>query len=297
MKTTVQPVLVCLGLGLLVSSALAVNRTVKPEDYAVISQRNPFGLVDPPPVIVPKEPEKKVEVEPPPNVELTGIFHNALKDKTYALFLVQEKGKAEKRSFMWSINEGDDGIKVVAIDQEEARVKLNVRGQESTITFAAPKQSPVAAGVPPVPNAPAPNRPTIQPNAQTGIQQFGTEARTGLRGGRSTVSAVGGALPVQTPGAAPGNSLQAIPMRSLRAAPQAPTQADAPQLSVREQEALIEINRAALQVTGQSQFFPPPPPTSLTTPQDLKMILVEPGQGGAPPVPTPNQFPPSLPQR
>lgn len=290
MTTTWKTGPACFVAVLLALPAPAVNRTVKPEDYSIISQRNPFGLVDPPPPPPVKEPEKPpVEVEPPPNVELTGIFHHALKAKTYALFLIQERNKPDKRSYMWSVDEGDDGIKVLSIDQDEAKVKLSVRGQETTITFSAPKQAPGLPGVPGVP--PAVGMPAVPTAAAGGIQQFGGDAQTGqFRGGRSTRTAVGGAIPIPQQGAAGANpTLRPIPGRQLRTAPLGANSSriinNQPSLTVREQEALIELQREADILTGQGQFTPPLPPTSLTRPEILQEIVVDPLQSQVPALP------------
>lgn len=286
--------------GLLVglSPMSAVNRTVKPADYAAIEKRNPFGLVDPPkpePISIPPEP---VEEEPPPNVELTGMFHDSLKRKTYALFLVQVQGEQKKRSYMLSEGENQDGLKVEKINRNDSNVKINLKGMSSTITYNKPKAVAVAKGSPlPRPNVrsaggrttsrglPNPTLPSnaaqqLQPPQQPGVRQYQTSGRQGtFSGSGRSMNAVAGGMPPSmdqtSQAAAPsGGALRPIPTRQLRAQPQ---------LSVQEQEVLIEAQRAANDLRRQQNPtglppMPPLPPTSITTPETLQRITVPPVQ-------------------
>ena len=269
----------------------AVTPGAKTTEYAVIADRNPFGLVDPPPPVKPEDPSKKAaELEPPPNVELTGFFRDSRRGKTFALFLVEgkEKGAATKKSFMWAANEGDDGLKVLTIDEKEEKVKLSVRGVESTITFSKPKA--VAPGLPGagMPGRGAPGQPAVPAMGNLGRDAGGVRtAENAPQGGSfgrsgSNKLAVGGGRPVQLPTAQMNQAggLQSIPPRTLRVpgnANQPSANQAQPELTPREQEVLIEVNRAVLQQKNEEHLFPPLPPTSLTTETDRARIIVQPG--------------------
>jgi len=263
-------------------AAPGVTPPARMTEYSVIIDRNPFGLVDPPPPTPAVEPPvKKVEADPPPNVDLTGFFRNARRGKTVALFLVENKegGTAKKQSYMWAEGEGDNGMKVLAINEAEETVRLSVRGVESTITFSKPKPAAAPAGlqIPGRPNTrtpviPTAGNPTFNPAPNTAPQQFESSGRT--RFGRTTTSssAVGGAVPTQVPGDS-ANLLQGIPPRNMRAVGNSgQTRMEA--LTPREQAVLIEVNREVLKQSGQLNIMPPLPPTSLTTPEDRARITV-----------------------
>lgn len=280
--------IVAAGLGALVFTlaAPAVTPPEKTAQYAVISTRNPFGLVDPPPPVVKVEEAPKKESEPPPNIELTGLFHNSRKGKTVAMFLVEKKKGDKKESFMWSVGEGGEGMKVLAINEGEKTVRLAVRNVESTITFSEKKAAaPVAvpAGGPRVPGQPVRN-PRTAAVGEPDVQQIETTRRAGLGRSASTMSAVGGALPARG-AATQANSLTPVSPRTLRV-PGNTTQIGGQQetqlLTPREQEVLIEVNREVLRQTGQINIMPPLPPTSLTTPEDRAIIIAPPSSGGYP---------------
>ena len=122
-----------------------------------------------------------------------------------------------------------------------------------------------------------------------GPQQFETSHSKTLGRSASSVSAVGGALPSQS-ATRQADALRSVPARTLRVpgnTTQIGTQPQGGQaqmevLSPREQEVLIEVNRAVIQQSGQSHLMPPMPPTSLTTPEDRARLIVPPGQGGYP---------------
>lgn len=294
---------VCLvGLGVLASclAACAVTPDIKVAEYSIIADRNPFGLVDPPPkpAPAPPDPNKDQEKEtPPPGVELTGFFRNGRNGKTVALFLVDDKEgtKTTKESFMWAVGEGDKGVKVIAINQAEETVKLEIRGKESTVTFTKPKAAAAAAPALAIPGRPNMRVPTIpavrnprEREAERGPHRF-DNSRTGHFGRSSTTSsAVGGAYQPQPVGT-PGNMLQSIPARDIRVGGSAsaePAQPQVSNLTPDQQAILIEVNRAVSQQNQQNgqggAIMPPLPPTKYTPPEDLSRILVPPTQQGPP---------------
>ena len=78
----------CIGIGLsaLTLPLVAVTPGAKVADYTVIGDRNPFGLVDPPPPVIPADPSaKKPDADPPPIVELTGFFRDSRLGKTFPI--------------------------------------------------------------------------------------------------------------------------------------------------------------------------------------------------------------------
>lgn len=282
-----RPVLV-LTVGLLFSSGplwAVSNSGVKAADYKVIIDRNPFGLVDPPPIKPVEPPKIIVETVPPPEVELTGMFRDSRKSRTYALFLVQEKGKPEKKSYMLAEGERQEGLQVISIDDKEAKVKIAVQGVESTITFSEKKTPAMPAGRMPTPGAPTTTVNNLQqvpvPQVQPGgVQQFNTSRQGGQfsRSAGGVTAVAGGMQPSAQPGA--DNNLQAIPTRPVRGQ----------SMTRQEQEVIIELNREILkqqrqQNPNQAPVMPPLPPTSLTLPEDYQRIVVPPSPGGGPPVP------------
>jgi hypothetical protein len=288
MNFTSKAAIVGSGL-MLAGAALAVTPTTqKAADYAVITTRNPFGLVPPPPKIVPVVEAPKKEAEPPPNVELTGIFNSTRRGKMVAFFMVERAKGEKKQSYSWGVGEGDDGMKVLAINSAERTVRLSVNNVESTITFS---EKPVAPAVPVAPNnaaAGGPGRNRVIANngmptaTQAAPQQYESTRRGGMGRPSSSMSAIGGGLPSQQGQA---NALQSVPSRQLRipgnTSQLSLDQPNVQPLSPVEQEILIEVNREVLKANGQTQNFPPLPPTSMTTAEDLSIIL-------APP-PVPNQ--------
>lgn len=268
------------GLTVAVLPVDGVNRSVKPSDYSAIEKRNPFGLVDrpKPQVIVPKvEP---VEVEPPPNVELTGMFHDSLKNKTYALFLVQPKGETKKRSYMLSVGENQDGLKVEEIDRKSSNVKINLKGLQSTITYSEKK-------VATAPKTPLPQRPGSRakprqisrrpPSSRQGLQTLSQPGarQSSISGKQGTFSGSGRSANVVAGGMSPsggqgGAGLRSIPTRQMRT--QQP-------MSRQEQEVLIEAQREVNKIQQQQSpgavsIMPPLPPTRYTTPEDRQRIVV-----------------------
>ncbi|GEM_PF-2262074 len=267
------------GLVLVALPLSAVNRVVKPADYAAIEKRNPFGLVDPPKPQVIVASVDPVAKEPPPNVELTGMYHDSIKNKTYALFSVEVKGEPKKRAYMLSEGENQDGLRVEEIDRKTSNVKINLKGEPSTITFSKPKTAAMPnPRVPPGVNAAAARRPQYRqqpdqgPNDQPNIQQFSSSGRKGNFTGtsRSSTAVAGGMSPVQPE--ASTSSLRAIPTRQMRT--------EQP-MTRQEQEIIIEAQRARNQLIqsknpGGGPPMPPLPPTSLTTPEDYRRIVVPP---------------------
>jgi hypothetical protein len=276
------------GTGLMVAgAALAVPPSQKATEYSVITTRNPFGLVEPPPPPVQVVEPPKKEVAPPPNVELTGLFHSTRRNKLVAFFLVEKAKGEKKQSYSWGVGEGDDGMKVLAINSAERTVRLAVNNVETTITF---NEKPVAPALPvPPTGAGAPGRARVAPGVNNVIptasatpQQYESTRRGGMGRPTSTMSAIGGGLPSQQ---AQSSALQSVPTRQLRIpgnTTQLGGQPNVQQLTPVEQEILIEVNREVLKANGQTQFFPPLPPTSMTTPDDLSIILAPPSPGQNP---------------
>ena len=296
MTATEKTVFLGLGALMVTLAASAVNPPSKAEEFSGIAKRNPFALVDPPPPVAAKVDEKpKTEADPPPNVELTGFFRNSRKGKTVALFLVEKKKGERRDSYMWAVGEGDAGMKVLAINEAEKTVKLSVRDVESTITFSKPKPGAAVpgAGMQPGGARRAPGAPGVPVAGAAGMnqgaQQFETSHSKTLGRSASSVSAVGGALPSQS-ATRQADALRSVPPRTLRVPGNTTQMGNQPQggqaqmeiLSPREQEVLIEVNRAVLQQSGQIGLQPPLPPTSLTTPEDRVRLIVPPGQGGYP---------------
>lgn len=275
MKSSGKKVVAGLGTLMVAVAISAVTPAQKAAEYAVIKTRNPFGLVDPPPPVVVKPDEgPKKEAEPPPNVELTGLFHNSRKGKTVAMFLVEKKKGDKKESFMWAVGEGGEGMKVLGINEADKTVKLSVRNVESTITFSEKKAAPAAApaGGPTLPQgARTAGQPSRNPRAAGAAepameaQQFESTRRGGLGRSTSSMSAVGGAMPARSANPQ-ANGLNAVAPRTLRVPA---TQQET--MTRPEQEFIIETTRIVNEELGVRT--PPLPPTSLTPPDVLRRIV------------------------
>ncbi|HVV70586.1 MAG TPA: hypothetical protein VHI52_03665 [Verrucomicrobiae bacterium] len=131
---------VCLG-------ALCMGGSVSAAGpYAMIYERNAFGLRPPQPVtVIPAE-------GPAPKVHLTGIT-TILQDKR-ALFKVEYPAKprerAKEESFILTEGQKAGPIEVLEIDVKKARVKVKNSGTVTTLMFektgpapAAPQRTPL----------------------------------------------------------------------------------------------------------------------------------------------------------
>jgi hypothetical protein len=119
--------------------------------YAIIWQRNSFGLKAPPVLVVVK-PEAPVPVV---KITLTGFV--TLSDQRRATFMRQVDGGVP---LLFSLAEGEknDAVELVRIDERKDAVVIRQAGEETTLTFssilppAAPVTSPPAVPAPALAN-------------------------------------------------------------------------------------------------------------------------------------------------
>jgi hypothetical protein len=288
----------------LCSAALNSFAEPRPNPYAGIVDRNPFGLKPPPP-----PPVETVEepAAPPPNVKLTGISNLFEKRALLEITELQAPvrpgqppppGGTVNRPIM-AEGEAMFGVEVVAIDLDRNIVRIRNGGTESDLTFEVPKTSAPGAPAPPpvgrtasvAPPAPA-MQPTIVSSSESrgGVTMLG--GSSGFAGNTSAASTYGASSSgVSSYGATPmtagmDNGLRNIPSRQMRTSTVPAPQTVDPDV----QQVLMEANRMNYDKFNQSQRggsgrrpiqYPPMPPTDLT-PQPQGQ---PPSPGGFPPAP------------
>ena len=119
------------------------------QSYEPIWQRNVFDLKPVPP---PDPPKVETTEEPPPNVRLVAIL--TILGKKQAGFAVLDKpgpGKPQEKEHNYMLCEGErrDQLTVKEIDPKARKVKIEIQGIVSTITFETNRASGPAAGGPP----------------------------------------------------------------------------------------------------------------------------------------------------
>ena len=200
--------------------------------YAVITNRNAFGIRPPP------EPEPPPVVVPPPaappNIFLTGVSHSGGQKKAY--FAINRPGG--KTQEYETIHEGEElqDLKVLEIDAKAGRVRAMVAGREVSLTFAENGLKAAAgAAVPGAPGSvPRPGQPIPAPVAPVPTATVGGGGPVVIgRGGVNlnqappmTPSAGVPGVPTYTPGATGADSggFTATPVtRSLPGRPNAVT--------------------------------------------------------------------------
>jgi hypothetical protein len=227
--------------------------------YSLIGERNLFRLTDPPD---PTPPPVEVPEEPPPNVKFTG--YTTLMNKTRGLFKVQVPAApptpAKVESYILAVGgPGEGGIEVLAIDKENEKAQVRIKGKESWLPLE--KDTLIAAAAAPAPVVP-PGASPAQAAAIAAVQQKLAAAQA-ARGGAPPTAVPG--IPqrnVRTPGIATagvtgsgGLGLAANRANRGRVSP-------SHGLSPEEQVILIEANRMTA-----PDGMPPLPPTPMTPPE------------------------------
>jgi hypothetical protein len=169
--------------------------------YAVITNRNAFGIRPPP------EPEPPPVVVPPPaappNIFLTGVSHSGGQKKAY--FAINRPGG--KTQEYETIHEGEElqDLKVLEIDAKAGRVRAMVAGREVSLTFAENGLKAAAGGaVPGAPGAvPRPGQPIPAPVAPVPMAGVGGGGSGPVVIGRGGVN-LNPAQPMVTTAGVPG---------------------------------------------------------------------------------------------
>jgi hypothetical protein len=232
--------------------------------YSAISERNVFGLKDPPPA-TPTNPEP--EPEPPPNVKITGI--TTIMGVQRALVKVQAPAKppapAKDESYiMVAGGPAQGGVEVLEIqdsaDLKDVKVKIRQAGKESWLNLEKDAPKAAAAAAPPGAN------PAQVAAAQAAAQKLAA-ARAAAGGVPPPVIPT---RPVRTaqpgvpgvPGANPGLATTTMPRtRVFQAREQVGN------MTPEEQIILIEANRLNTIQEQAEGLVPPPPATELTPPE------------------------------
>lgn len=145
-----------------VASVASVAEPAMSHRYAKIAPRNVFG-VKPPPPVAPPEPV----VEPPkekPDFFLTGF--TSIRGEKRAFICYQPKGKPMECPDALLIDVEVDGIKLLAINEDEESVRIAYNDEEITLNF---DDNGVKANAAPVPTGGVPGGlPSIQPNGPRG---------------------------------------------------------------------------------------------------------------------------------
>ncbi|RME91535.1 MAG: hypothetical protein D6766_11710 [Verrucomicrobia bacterium] len=229
------------------------ERSITP--YLTIVERNPFGLVDPPPP-KPPEPEPKQEEVKPSALKLTGI--STLLGPKHAMFVLQEPGKKPVYSGLVAEGESDPyiaGLEVLRIDPQAGSVRVRYGGNELLLDF---KNN----GIEP-PKAKAVARTTRPGSRTTGaVPRVQPPSASRTSTGRSTGSAVirAGNTSFRAPGVSSRSATSAgsgvrttIPPRTTRTT--VTPRPKAPPLSPAEQAILMRAQRLEAQRRG----IPMPP--------------------------------------
>ncbi len=168
-----NPIFAAAAAALLVTELQAVPAANLKENYQSIIERNPFGLKDPPPPATnaaPTAPKAKTEIF------LTGVVsvgYPRLPKQAY--FYTKEQNKKDATYYALSEGESKDGIKVVSIDTQLRKVRINMDDSETMLSFethgvpvtAAMKTPLPLPGALPVPGQPGqPGQPVHQPGVQ-----------------------------------------------------------------------------------------------------------------------------------
>jgi hypothetical protein len=207
-----------LGGVLLVNTALAVPANLR-ENYQPIVDRNPFGLRPPPP-----PPTNNVAQPPPvekPKMEifLTGIVSIG-QPKKQVYLKTQEANKKDAVQY-YALPEGaeKDGIRVLSIDERERRVRVQIDGAETVLSF---QTHGIAAAAPPPLAAPGmmPGQPGAMPGQPGAVPPPLPGAMPGqaMQGGNAQFPQNPSVQPMpamNTGGNAP-NNFRSIPSRSVR---------------------------------------------------------------------------------
>src|SRR5687767_2475833 len=167
-RNQMHHVLAAASLMLLSSSLQAVPVDQLKENYQSIVVRNPFGLQPPPKPATnapPEAPKPKVEVF---LTGMTSIGYPRVPKQAY--FYTREQGKKEITYYTMTEGDEKDGIKVLDIDHEKRKVRVNMENRETVLSFET-HGVPIAAiaagraGVPGAPGAlPVPGQ--VQPGVQ-----------------------------------------------------------------------------------------------------------------------------------
>mgnify|MGYP003575196046 FL=1 len=146
------------------SNTLAVPVAELRENYQSIIERNPFGLKPIPPP--PTNNVNELKEKPKTQIFLTGITSIGYpRFPKQAYIVTQEQGSKEPK--FYSLNEGDsrDGIKVLNIDPEGRKVRIQMNNQETLLSFQTHGVSATnaIARAPVLPTIPVPGKTVHQP--------------------------------------------------------------------------------------------------------------------------------------
>jgi hypothetical protein len=164
-RNQMHQVLATASVLLLSGSLQAVPVEQLKENYQSIVVRNPFGLKPPP-----EPPKETVPEVPKPKVEvfLTGITSVGYpRVPKQAYFYTREQGKKEITYYTMTEDDEKDGIKVLEIDHEKRKVRVNMENRDTILSFET-HGVPIAAvaarpGTPGALPLPGQSRPGVQP--------------------------------------------------------------------------------------------------------------------------------------
>jgi hypothetical protein len=150
------------------AKAGAVPLATLKENYQSIIERNSFGLQPPKPPQADKPPEKEKAKTELFLTGVTSVGYPRLPKQAY--FYTREQGKKEPTYYALSEGESKDGIKVLSIDPQQRKVKIQMDNAETMLSFET-HGVPIAPGaarpgMPGAPGLPAPGQPGNQPGVQ-----------------------------------------------------------------------------------------------------------------------------------
>lgn len=220
--------------------------------YSAIGGRNVFGLK--PPVVVTNAPV--APVTPAAGIDLQGITTILGRPQVFLRLKLPARPPKppEDQSIVLEAGQREGDIEVISIDTAGGIVRIKNRGDESTLTMKDNAATP--SNIAPAPNlAPANPPPGVPRPNLPGIPLPGAGANPTAPA--ATPTAFGSAAPT---GNTPNPAVPNMPTRSLRS-----NQADARQLPLEAQMALIEVERERTRNAVEAGKMPPLPPINLPT--------------------------------
>jgi hypothetical protein len=259
-----------MGSFLLAKTAVAVPADLK-ENYQPIIDRNPFGLKPPPPPPTNNVTASVVE-KPKTEIFLTGIVSIGYPKLPKQAFLMT-KVQNQKEPNYYALTEGveKDGIKILAIDEVNKKVRINTDSGETMLSFQTHGIAAPAAPAMPLPgqHGAIPGQPGMVPQPmpggvpQPGNPNFQNQYPQGQPNAAGNT------------GASTPNSTRSIPSRSIRSRIPNPTDATA-----------NPVNPGGIQQNPGQEQQPPMDPAEQYLRMQLDKAAKERAGIPMPPVPT-----------
>ena len=249
------------ALATLPARGIVNDNKAKGQMYKTIVDRNPFGLKDPPPVVV-QAPVVEPPAPPPVEILLTGIA--TIVPPKRAFLMAKDPNKKDPY-YSLSEGQGKDGIEVLQIDEKAKTVKIRQAGKETVLTFAANGRKSDATAPGPIPGQPGVPGQGLPPGFQANFApppSIAPGAAPGGNFGYNPSNPGGGNIPARTiPSRSIRGQNQGVQMNFNSGAGAAPVpQEKMPYSTVEEQYLMLKANELQQQKAFQKGLVPGPPP-------------------------------------